>query len=148
MAFALTSATVYKIDIPNATKTYGLQAIELTITRGSADVSFDWGNLSGTFWTAAKANGTYGAYATQVAGVLTPALAAIDRLVSVSLIGSTGPLLQVATASAATNFALTNGGTYPVVSPVVTFNAGATPAEVKLLAIFALSDLVSTVEFT
>lgn len=148
MAFALTSAQCYKLDIANATRAYGLQVIELTITRGTADVSLDFGNIAGTFWTAARADVTFGAYATQVASAVAPCLVAIDRIVSLSLIGSTGPLLQVATASAATNFALTNGGTYPVVSPVVTFNAGTTPAEVKLLAVFALTDLTNPIEFT
>lgn len=148
MAFALTSAQCYKLDTPNATKNYGLQVIELTVTRGAADVLLDLGNISGTFWTAVRADATYGVYATAVSGALAPCLVSIDRLVSFSMLGSGGPFIQVTALTASEQFLITNGSVYPAFSPIFTVDAGSPPAELKILAIFSLTDLVSPIEFT
>jgi hypothetical protein len=148
MAFALTAARAYAVEIPNATTRLNQQFIELTITRGaSGDTAFDFWNPSGTFWTAAKANGTTGELATSVIGILSPVLGQIKGLVDIQLVGNNDFLLQVATASAATNYSVSNAGTYPVIRPVITFNASVAPATVFCTIGLSLNDNVSTVEY-
>ncbi len=66
MTFALTSffadGVRYMGPGPvRATQTYGF-----TITSAATDVDLDLGDATGTFWTAATANSTYGTMATQV----------------------------------------------------------------------------------
>ncbi len=66
MTFALTSFFADGIRFAGpgpyrATETYGF-----TITAAASDVTLDLGNTTGTFWTAAQADATYGEMAAQV----------------------------------------------------------------------------------
>jgi hypothetical protein len=63
MAFALTKFQAFGklIDSP-ISKRY-IQQVVMTITQANTDTALDIGTNAGTFWTAAKANGTYGAVA-------------------------------------------------------------------------------------
>lgn len=64
MAFALTSfqSDGFRYVGPGPRK--AIQTVVLTITGTTADVDLDIGDDSGTFWTAALADATYGALAT------------------------------------------------------------------------------------
>lgn len=71
MAFALTSfmADGYKLSGPQPQRQ--TQKLIFGITGLTTDVDLDIGDLSGTFWTAAVANATYGAMATSVRAWIT-----------------------------------------------------------------------------
>lgn len=75
MSFALTKFQAYGLYIDEAVTKKAIQRVEMTITGLAADVDLDIGDDSGTFWTAALADGTYGTYATS-------ALAAIQAVVA------------------------------------------------------------------
>lgn len=64
MAFALTGYRLMAVQTDKAVSPRFLQFVELDITATAADVALDLNNPAGTFWTAALANGTYGATAT------------------------------------------------------------------------------------
>lgn len=83
MAFALTKFSARGIDIAGPSYKRGIQQIVLDITGTSADVDLDLGDDSGTFWTAAKANGTYGALATKSLEILKKIVAQSVALVGV-----------------------------------------------------------------
>lgn len=148
MAFALTDARFYKVEIPSAIDKRGLQGIEMTITRGSSDTDLDIGNTSGTFWTDALADGTYGAQADLALKQFALIASDIEALVSCELTAANGFLLRVASVSAVTQYQLDNGGSFPVVTPEITLNSGAAPATVKLRWILSLNKNVNTVDFT
>lgn len=74
MAFALTKYEARSLDIASPTYKRGIQQVVLDITGTSADVDLDLGDDSGTFWTAAQANTTYGELAKK-------ALASLKRIV-------------------------------------------------------------------
>jgi hypothetical protein len=71
MAFALTSFTADGIRYMGPGPYKAVQRYILTITGTTSDVDLDIGDLTGTFWTAAQADATYGAMATAVLAVLT-----------------------------------------------------------------------------
>lgn len=107
MTFAITKANFYKATVSSAQYKQGLQAVELTITRGTSDTALDLGNIAGTFWTAAGASGL-GALAkaswTQVNNN-------IDKLISVQVIGDNGILTQSGNGLIGTVTAKWAGGT-------------------------------------
>ena len=70
MAFALTKFVSYGYDIAGPSKKRGIQRATLTISATTADVDLDIGDDSGTFWTAAAADSTYGALASKALEVL------------------------------------------------------------------------------
>jgi hypothetical protein len=149
MAFALTDCKFYELHSRSATKRRGLQVIELTVTRGAAgDVDFDYGDVAGTFWTDAVANGTTGALARKA---LDAYRGGIDQnivsLVSHELTANNGFSLR-ASSTSATQHTLTNNDTFPIIEPVVTFANNAAPATVKLVAVFALADDKQPVTFS
>lgn len=71
MAFALKSFLATGYDLCGAQPQRQTQKLIFGCTGLTTDVAFDLGNLSGTFWTAAIANATYGALATSVKEWLT-----------------------------------------------------------------------------
>lgn len=75
MAFALTKYEARSVDIASTTYKRGIQEVCLTITGTAADVDLDIGDNSGTFWTDAQADATYGSLATN-------ALQSLQRIVS------------------------------------------------------------------
>jgi hypothetical protein len=64
MAFALTSFEAFSIQMDEPIQKRALQCVRFTVTALAADVDFDFGDVAGTFWTAAIANATYGTSAT------------------------------------------------------------------------------------
>ena len=64
MAFALTSFEAFPLQIDEPIQKRAVQIVRFTITAAGADVDLDFGDVAGTFWTAAIANGTYGTFAT------------------------------------------------------------------------------------
>lgn len=147
MAFALTDATFYKIDSGSPVAKRGLQALELKVTRGASDTDLDIGNTSGTFWTAAIANGTYGTQATKALKEFTKIASEIDGIVSCEILGAAGMLLRVASASANTQYTLVGSGTYPKVVPEITLYSDAAPATVSVRLVVSLTDETNTVDF-
>jgi hypothetical protein len=147
MAFALTDATFYKIDIPSAVKKRGLQGLEFKVTRGASDTDLDIGNISGTFWTAAIADGTYGTQSALALKEFTKIASAIDGVVSCEVLGAAGMLLRVASASANTQYTLVGSGTYPLVVPEITLYNDAAPATVSVRLVVSLTDETNTVDF-
>lgn len=83
MAFALTKFSARGIDIAGPSYKRGIQQVVLDITGTSADIDLDLGDDSGTFWTAAQANGTYGALATKALEILKKIVAQSVALVGV-----------------------------------------------------------------
>lgn len=66
MAFALTSFFADGVKYQGPGPYRALQSYVFTCTGTTADVDFDLGDYSGTFWTDAAADATYGTLATQV----------------------------------------------------------------------------------
>lgn len=77
MAFALTSFFADGNRYMGAGVETAVQRVILTATGTTADVDLDIGDNSGTFWTAAIANTTYGTMATQ-------ALETLQKIISQS----------------------------------------------------------------
>lgn len=82
MAFALTKYEARSLDIASPTYKRGIQQVVLDITGTSADVDLDLGDDSGTFWTAAKANTTYGELASKALTNLQKIVSQAQALVS------------------------------------------------------------------
>lgn len=149
MAFALVDANFGKLEIPTAIKKRGLQYLEFKITRGAAgDTDLDIGNTSGTFWTAAIADGTYGTLATNALKEFTKIASAIDGLISCEIVANTGPMLRVASTSGATNYDISNGGTYPLFVPEITLTSNAAPATISVRLVVSLTDETNTVDYS
>jgi hypothetical protein len=70
MAFALTQFQSYGINVVGPSQKRGIQRATLTITGLVTDVDLDIGDDSGTFWTEAQADATYGQLATKALDVL------------------------------------------------------------------------------
>lgn len=66
MAFALTSFVADGIRFSGPGPYRATEQYILTITGAVTDVALDLGNATGTFWTAATGNATYGEMAVQV----------------------------------------------------------------------------------
>jgi hypothetical protein len=147
MAFALTDASFYKLDSGSPVAKRGLQVLEFKVTRGASDTDLDVGNVSGTFWTAAIADGTYGTQATLALKEFSKIASSIDGIVSCEILGNAGMLLRVASASANTNYNLVGSGTYPLVVPEITLYNDAAPATVSVRLVVSLTDETNTVDF-
>lgn len=83
MAFALTSYQAAAVEFKGPGPRHGLQHVILTVTGTVDDVDFDIGTDAGTFWTAALADTTYGALATDALAHLQTIIANSDGLSSV-----------------------------------------------------------------
>ncbi len=70
MAFALTSFLADGTPCIGASVEKAVQRVILTATGTTADIDLDIGDDTGTFWTAAIANATYGEMATQALATL------------------------------------------------------------------------------
>ncbi len=66
MAFALTSFFADGVRFMGPGPYRATEQYVFSVTAAATDVDFDMGDATGTFWTAAQANATYGAMATQV----------------------------------------------------------------------------------
>jgi hypothetical protein len=70
MAFALTGFASYGVNVVGPSQKRGIQRATLYITGLVTDVDLDLGDDSGTFWTEAQANSTYGELATKALDVI------------------------------------------------------------------------------
>jgi hypothetical protein len=70
MAFQMLRAHLYASESSKAVSPFTLQTCEMVINGAAADVALDLDNFSGTFWTAALADGTYGAVALKIKNAL------------------------------------------------------------------------------
>lgn len=75
MTFSLQKVQVYGIEVSEPIFKRYQQYMALTIAAANTDTALDIGNLSGTFWTAALADATYGT------SVATPALQALKDII-------------------------------------------------------------------
>ncbi len=66
MTFALTSFVADGVKFQGPGPYRAIETYALTITAAATDVDLDLGDTTGTFWTAAQADSTYGEMATQV----------------------------------------------------------------------------------
>lgn len=71
MTFALTAFKAYGIRTSGANRQHTHQVAELKITSANTDVDLDIGDTTGTFWTAAQADSTYGTMAARALTVMT-----------------------------------------------------------------------------
>ncbi len=71
MTFALTSFCADGVQFNGPGQYRGIQTYIFTATAAATDVDFDLGDPTGTFWTAAVADSTYGTMATQVLQAVT-----------------------------------------------------------------------------
>lgn len=142
MAFALTKFRAIKIAQQSAVPKMGVCQIEMQVTRGSSDTDLDVGDIDGTFWTAAIADATYGTLATAANAWLNSILPSVISNEGFNLLGSGTSLamIQVTSASAATNFAVGNEQTFPLWFPNFTLNASADPATLNLVIKVGLVD--------
>jgi hypothetical protein len=136
MAFALTKFSSYGVNIVGPSYKRGTQKALLTITALVTDVSLDLANDSGTFWTAALANATYGSVATKALSVLDK----IDTVAS-ALLGVKSqqllPRLQAA-AAAGTSYTLAVSG----VRPNITCAAGQGELSWQIELEWSLNDFI------
>lgn len=71
MTFALTSFFADGVRFTGPGLVRASQKYSFTITAAATDVDLDIGDVTGTFWTAAQADATYGTMATQVLTAVT-----------------------------------------------------------------------------
>jgi hypothetical protein len=95
MAFALTNFRAYKLGISSATDRYGLQGIEMTVTRTASDVAIDLDTVSGTFWTDILADATYGAYAARITPLWSDLLTKIENISTLQILGDGGKMVSL-----------------------------------------------------
>ena len=89
------------------------------ITATAADVALDVGTLAGTFWTEAKADGTYGTLATDVLAKLTKFCVAAN-CAGVTLVGGEPINTKLRAAAAAAGAYTLSIANY---LPIITMNA-------------------------
>ncbi len=70
MSFALVAFHARGVEITSPSNKRGIQQVVLDITAAATDVDLDIGDDSGTFWTAALADSTYGSLAASALDVL------------------------------------------------------------------------------
>jgi hypothetical protein len=135
MAFALTGfkARSYSVGSPSEVK--AIQQVVLNITGLAADVDLDIGDATGTFWTDAEADSTYGTLATNALAVLTTIEGQSAALVDVQ---SAELLDRVQVAS------LTTTGQYTLaigdIGPNIEFNAADGEETYKIILVWELND--------
>lgn len=111
MAFALTGFASYGVNVVGPSQKRGIQRATLYITGLVTDVDLDLGDDSGTFWTEAQANSTYGELATKSLDVLNKIE---DRSTAVIAVKSQQLIDRLqAAAAAGTSYVLTTQGKRP-----------------------------------
>lgn len=136
MAFALTKAEFRSVAHQNPSFKRGIQEIVFTITGANTDIDLDIGDASGTFWTAAQANSTYGAMAALVLAKLQAVVASSERLRRWECpeLQATA-YVQVASAPGASQYSLTTD-TY---GPDILLNSGTAPTSYHVYLVFELA---------
>lgn len=118
--FALTKFKAYGVQTEGSTRRHAAQVVEMVITGTTADVALDFDNASGTFWTAALADATYGTLATQALADITAISSRVSAVLTVSAQNLLGRV-QVATLSAAGQYTIVPNATTFV--PAIALNA-------------------------
>jgi hypothetical protein len=135
MAFSLTKLRAWGNKIQTATPLRGEQVVELTIAAAATDVDLDIGDDSGTFWTAALANATYGDIAAAAQTKLQEIVANVLQLTAVEsavLLGYTR--VKAATATTEYDLSVQND------RPNITFVAASAPTALVLQLRWTLDD--------
>jgi len=135
MAFALTNFKAFGIRTEGSTRQHVNQVAQLYITAATSDVAMDLGTDAGTFWTAAQANATYGALASQALSVLQKIQNYVTGLMTVQ-----SPALlnriKVTSPAAATDYSLTISNQ----RPNITFDAANGDTSYVITLVWALHD--------
>ncbi len=100
MTFALTSFFADGVRFSGPGPYRATQTYALTVTAAASDVDLDIGDATGTFWTAAQADTTYGTMAAQVLDKIeanAASLQAIKNIYTPELVGFTQVLSLSAT---------------------------------------------------
>lgn len=105
MSFALTKFKAWGVNVGSPIRKHDMQYAELHITGTVADVDLDIGDDSGTFWTDALADSTYGSLATTALDKLQKIVAIANSLMAVESQEITLVRLRAA-AAAGTDYAL------------------------------------------
>jgi hypothetical protein len=139
MAFTLTAFKAYGryIDEPITTRCH--QVVVMDYARSlSSDTAADFGDFTAgsTFWGSATGDATYGALAIAARAVMQKISAKAQALECAFLTGDSGILTQAVAATAVTNYALVNTGTYPAIAVSVTHYAGTNGNPLKVRAVF------------
>ncbi len=139
MAFALTKFKAYGIRHSGAVRPHAKQVCEFHITAANTDTALDLDNPSGTFWTAALANATYGSLATQALNVFLTQMPAVTHRYLGVLGDPLGAYVQVLTLTAGAQYTTTLGGT-TAHYPAYAFNSGSAPTALNVFIEFSLID--------
>lgn len=111
MAFALTSFFADGVRFSGPGPYRAKQLYCFNITAAITDVDLDIGDITGTFWTAAQANATYGTMATQVLADITrlyAQYAAISDIFTAAVFDR----IQVASSPTGTQYSVDIDATY------------------------------------
>lgn len=138
MAFALVAYHARCVEIASTSYKRGIQQVVLDITALATDVDLDIGDDSGTFWTAAIADATYGTLATN-------ALASLQRIV-----GQAAALVGVASEQLIDRVqigSLTGAGQYTLavqdVRPNIAVDAADGETAWKLILTYEMDNFIS-----
>ncbi len=135
MAFALVGFQARSYSMGSAAKVKAVQQVVLDITGSASDVDLDIGDDSGTFWTAALADASYGALASSALVVLQNVASQSAALVAVE---SEQLLDKVQSAAAAAT------GEYALaiddLGPNITFHTGEGDDAYKIILVWELND--------
>jgi len=134
MAFALKSFKAYGryIDEPITTRCHQVVVMEYTRgATGDTDADISDFTADSTFWANATGDATYGTLAVTARSILQKIMNKAEILEAHSLKSNTALMLRAASATANTNYALADAGTYPAVLLNITHYADAAPATVK-----------------
>ncbi len=135
MAFALTRLRAWGDKIQTATALRGTQVVELSITGANTDTDADIGDDTGTFWTDALADTTYGDVAAAAQTQLQAIVANALQLLAVNsevLLGR----YRVATGGSTTQYELTVENH----RPDVVFYTGSAPTAWIVELVYRLDD--------
>lgn len=133
MAFALTKFSLQTINNSGTSKYRGIQRAVLNITQANTDTDLDIGDDSGTFWTAALANSTWGALAAKAQAKLQEIDDVVDGIIAVG--GSVVAKNRVTSSPSAGELALAVQNQ----RPNITYNSGDAPTEHKVIIDWLLS---------
>ena len=141
MAFAITKFQSYAANVSDTGRKRCVQKAVFDITAANSDVSWDFGTLTGTLWTSAVANATYGDLATAALAALTVigANAKVFDRVGGTIATSYN---KAAAASVADLYTMTisNG------LPIITFDTASAPTAATVIFQWEMNDgIVETV---
>ena len=133
MSFALVGFQARSLEVSSPSKVKAVQQVVMNITAAATDVDLDIGDASGTFWTDALADGTYGDLASSALTSLTEIAGQSSALVAVQ---SEQLIDRVQSAAAG------NAGEYALaidaIGPNITFHAADGDTAYKIILVWEL----------